>query len=85
MKCIVVNGDDLGASPGVNRGMAKVARRSPLASASLMVNMPASAERARLANGLPMREHSPERYLSSQAIDLLAGGLPAGDAAGRAT
>ena len=33
MKCIVANGDDLGASPGVNRGMAEVHRRGPLTSA----------------------------------------------------
>jgi chitin disaccharide deacetylase len=53
MKCIVVNGDDLGASPGVNRGIAEVHRRGPLTSASLMVNMPASQEGARLARDLP--------------------------------
>ncbi len=53
MKCIVVNGDDLGASPGVNRGIAEVHRRGPLTSASLMVNMPASQEGARLARELP--------------------------------
>jgi len=53
MKCIVVNGDDLGASPGVNRGLAEVHRRGPLTSASLMVNMPASQEGARLARDLP--------------------------------
>jgi chitin disaccharide deacetylase len=53
MKCIVVNGDDLGASPGVNRGMAEVHRRGPLTSAGLMVNMPASQEGARLARDLP--------------------------------
>src|SRR5919204_6870827 len=53
MKCIVVNGDDLGASPGVNRGMAEAHRRGPLTSVSLMVNMPASQEGARLARALP--------------------------------
>jgi predicted glycoside hydrolase/deacetylase ChbG (UPF0249 family) len=53
MKCIVVNGDDLGASPGVNRGIAEAHRRGPLTSASLMVNMPASQEAARLARDLP--------------------------------
>jgi predicted glycoside hydrolase/deacetylase ChbG (UPF0249 family) len=53
MKCIVVNGDDLGASPGVNRGIAEVHRRGPLTSASLMVNMPASQEGARLTRDLP--------------------------------
>jgi predicted glycoside hydrolase/deacetylase ChbG (UPF0249 family) len=53
MQCLVVNGDDLGASPGVNRGMAEVHRRGPLTSTSLMVNMPASQEGARLARDLP--------------------------------
>lgn len=53
MKCIVVNGDDLGLSPGVNRGILEAHRRGPLTSASLMVNMPASQEGARLARDLP--------------------------------
>jgi predicted glycoside hydrolase/deacetylase ChbG (UPF0249 family) len=53
MKCLVVNGDDLGASPGVNRGIAEAYRRGLLTSASLMVNMPASQLGARLARHLP--------------------------------
>jgi predicted glycoside hydrolase/deacetylase ChbG (UPF0249 family) len=53
MKYLVVNGDDLGASPGVNRGIAEVRRRGPLTSTSLMVNMPASEQGARLARELP--------------------------------
>jgi predicted glycoside hydrolase/deacetylase ChbG (UPF0249 family) len=53
MKCVVVNGDDLGASPGINRGIAEVHRRGPLTSASLMVDMPASQEGAGLARELP--------------------------------
>jgi chitin disaccharide deacetylase len=53
MKCLVVNGDDLGASPGVNRGIAEAHTQGPLTSASLMVNMPASQEAARLARDLP--------------------------------
>ena len=53
MKCVVVNGDDLGASPGVNRGIAEAHRRGPLTSTSLMVNMPASQAGARLARDLP--------------------------------
>jgi chitin disaccharide deacetylase len=53
MRCVVVNGDDLGVSPGVNRGIAEVHRRGPLTSASLMVNMPASQDGARLARDLP--------------------------------
>jgi chitin disaccharide deacetylase len=53
MKCIVVNGDDLGASPGVNRGISEAHRRGLLTSASLMVNMLASQEGARLVRDLP--------------------------------
>jgi predicted glycoside hydrolase/deacetylase ChbG (UPF0249 family) len=53
MKCIVVNGDDLGASPGVNRGISQAHRRGLLTSASLLVNMPASQEGARLVRDLP--------------------------------
>jgi predicted glycoside hydrolase/deacetylase ChbG (UPF0249 family) len=53
MRCIVVNGDDLGASPGVNLGIAEAHRRGVLTSASLMVDMPASAEAAVLTTSLP--------------------------------
>lgn len=53
MKCIVVNGDDLGASPGVNRGISEAHRHGLLTSVSLLVNMPASQEGARLARDLP--------------------------------
>jgi chitin disaccharide deacetylase len=53
VRYLVVNGDDLGASPGVNRGIAEVHRRGPLTSASLIVNLPASQQAARLARGLP--------------------------------
>ena len=52
MRYLIVNGDDLGASPGVNRGMAEVHRRGPLTSASLIVNLPASRQGAHLARGL---------------------------------
>jgi predicted glycoside hydrolase/deacetylase ChbG (UPF0249 family) len=53
MKCIVVNGDDLGISPGVNRGITEAHMWGPLTSASLIVNMPASQEGAHLAGELP--------------------------------
>ena len=52
MKYLIVNGDDLGASPGVNRGLAEAHRRGVLTSASLIVNLPASPHGARLARGL---------------------------------
>jgi predicted glycoside hydrolase/deacetylase ChbG (UPF0249 family) len=53
MRCIVVNGDDLGASSGVNQGIAEAHRRGVLTSTSLMVDMPASAEGAAMARDLP--------------------------------
>jgi predicted glycoside hydrolase/deacetylase ChbG (UPF0249 family) len=53
MKYLVVNGDDLGVSPGVNRGIVEAHRHGPLTSASLMVNRPASEHGARLVRDLP--------------------------------
>lgn len=53
MRHLIVNGDDLGVSPGVNRGIAEAHRKGTLTSASLMVNMPASRDGARLARELP--------------------------------
>jgi chitin disaccharide deacetylase len=52
VRYLIVNGDDLGASAGVNRGIAEVHRRGPLTSASLIVNLPASRQGAHLARGL---------------------------------
>jgi predicted glycoside hydrolase/deacetylase ChbG (UPF0249 family) len=53
MRGIVVNGDDLGASPGINRGIVEAHQRGVLTSASLMVDMPAGAEGAAMARDLP--------------------------------
>jgi chitin disaccharide deacetylase len=53
MKYLVVNADDLGASAGINRGIVEAHRRGPLTSASLIVNMAASQEAARLTRELP--------------------------------
>jgi chitin disaccharide deacetylase len=53
MKHIVINGDDLGASPGINRGIVEGHRRGPLTSTSLIVNMGASREAARMTRELP--------------------------------
>ena len=65
MQCVVVNGDDLGASPGVNRGIAHAHQRGVLTSASLMVDMPGSREGAEVAAALPalsvgLHVHLPE-------------------------
>lgn len=49
MKSLIVNGDDFGASHGINLGIAEAHRRGILTSASMMVDAPASAEAARLS------------------------------------
>jgi predicted glycoside hydrolase/deacetylase ChbG (UPF0249 family) len=53
MKHLIVNGDDFGASRGVNRGILEAHARGILTSASLMVNMPASAQAAAFARARP--------------------------------
>jgi predicted glycoside hydrolase/deacetylase ChbG (UPF0249 family) len=53
MKYCIVNGDDFGASRGVNRGIVEAHCRGVLTSTSLMVNMPASEEAASLSRDLP--------------------------------
>jgi predicted glycoside hydrolase/deacetylase ChbG (UPF0249 family) len=49
VKYLIVNGDDLGASHGVNRGILEAHEHGILTSASLLVNRPWSAEAAALA------------------------------------
>jgi chitin disaccharide deacetylase len=53
MKYVIVNGDDLGASPGVNRGIVEAHQRGLLTSASLIVNLAASQQAAQLTRELP--------------------------------
>jgi predicted glycoside hydrolase/deacetylase ChbG (UPF0249 family) len=53
MKYLIVNGDDFGASPGINRGIIEAHHRGILTSTSLMVNMPSSEEAAWLSRALP--------------------------------
>jgi chitin disaccharide deacetylase len=53
VKYLIVNGDDFGASRGVNRGILEAHARGILTSASLMVNMPASEDAAALARRVP--------------------------------
>jgi chitin disaccharide deacetylase len=48
MKNLIVNGDDFGSSSGVNRGIIVAHEQGILTSASLMVDLPAGAEAARL-------------------------------------
>jgi predicted glycoside hydrolase/deacetylase ChbG (UPF0249 family) len=51
-RCLIVNADDFGLSPGVNRGVIAAYQRGIVTSASLMVRWPAAAEAAAYA-----REH----------------------------
>lgn len=53
MKYLIVNGDDFGAGPGINRGILEAHRHGVLTSASLLVNTPWSEEAALLSRTLP--------------------------------
>lgn len=53
MKWLIVNGDDLGISPGVNSGIVEAHRQGIVTSASLMANLPAAKGAARLARENP--------------------------------
>ena len=53
MRYLIVNGDDFGMSPGVNRGILEAHRRGILTSASLMVDALASEDAAALAATAP--------------------------------
>lgn len=53
MRCLIVNGDDFGASRGVNRGILEAHRAGILTSASLLVSGPCSAEAAELSRDAP--------------------------------
>jgi predicted glycoside hydrolase/deacetylase ChbG (UPF0249 family) len=53
VKYLIVNGDDFGASSGINRGIVEAHERGILTSASLMVNMPCAEEAASRARVLP--------------------------------
>ncbi len=53
MKYLIVNGDDFGASRGINRGIIEAHHRGILTSTSLMVNTPWSEEAARLSRTVP--------------------------------
>jgi predicted glycoside hydrolase/deacetylase ChbG (UPF0249 family) len=52
MKYLIVNGDDFGASRGINRGIIEAHRHGILTSTSLMVNTPFSEEAANLAGAV---------------------------------
>jgi predicted glycoside hydrolase/deacetylase ChbG (UPF0249 family) len=49
----IVNGDDFGASTGINRAMLEALNEGILTSASLMINMPGTSEAVRLSRTIP--------------------------------
>ena len=53
LRLLVVNADDLGFAPGVNRGIVEAHDAGTLSSASMMVNTPAFAEAVSLARTRP--------------------------------
>jgi chitin disaccharide deacetylase len=53
MKYLIVNGDDLGASPGINRGILEAHHRGVLTSASLMVNQAGARDAAEMSRAAP--------------------------------
>jgi len=53
VKYLIVNADDFGASPGINRGILQAHHGGIVTSASLMVNMPAAEEAAALCREAP--------------------------------
>ena len=74
MKSLIVNGDDFGASQGINLGVIEAHERGILTSASLMVDMPASADAAALGArhpglgvGLHVVLRSPARSAAAEA------------------
>ena len=53
-KYCIVNGDDFGASHGINRGILEAHQKGILTSTSLMVNMPGAEEAASLSREAPL-------------------------------
>lgn len=53
-KYCIVNGDDFGASYGINQGILEAHQKGILTSTSLMVNMPGAEEAARLSHEVPL-------------------------------
>ena len=54
MRRLIVNGDDFGASLGINRGIVQAHERGVLTSASLMVDGPAAADAVTRARANPV-------------------------------
>jgi predicted glycoside hydrolase/deacetylase ChbG (UPF0249 family) len=89
MRRLIINADDLGYDPAVDRGLLRAMRTGLVTSATLMVNTPSSLEAARAAEGLhvglhlnlarwsPVGSGFPEEFLSGKAfLEARAGSLP---------
>jgi predicted glycoside hydrolase/deacetylase ChbG (UPF0249 family) len=72
MKRLIVNGDDFGASRGINLGVIEANEKGVLTSASMMVDRSASEEAARLVARLPTLGVGLHVVLPSQAAPAVA-------------
>jgi predicted glycoside hydrolase/deacetylase ChbG (UPF0249 family) len=72
MKYLIVNGDDFGASRGINRGIIEAHRRGILTSTSLIVTTPWSEEAALLSRATPALSVGLHVHLTQQR-ELYAG------------
>jgi predicted glycoside hydrolase/deacetylase ChbG (UPF0249 family) len=78
---LIINADDLGYDPAINRGIVEAMRQGVVTSATLMVNLPHSAEGAaqarglavglhlNLARGTPVSPRFPAAFLVSGALE----------------
>ena len=67
MRYLIVNGDDFGASHGINRGIIEAHRRGILTSTSLMIDTPWSEEAAVLSRDAPNLSVGLHVHLTTQA------------------
>jgi predicted glycoside hydrolase/deacetylase ChbG (UPF0249 family) len=72
MKYLIVNGDDFGASRGINRGIIDAHERGILTSASLLVDGPWSGEAASLSRRVPRLSVGLHVHLPSEGMPLAA-------------
>ena len=75
MKYLIVNGDDFGATHGINRGILEAHRDGILTSASLFVDRPGSTEAAELARNTPLLSVGLHADLDGQRGDDVRGEL----------
>jgi len=78
MKSLIVNGDDFGASRGINRGIIEAHRRGILTSTSLIANAPWSEEAALLSRTVPDLSVGLHAHILDEAREPAAGPV-AGD------